>query len=377
MSKYSRRDFLAAIGGFAIAGAAQRPAHAREPGLSACGEFHMLVVGDSLIAGQGLRKEDKFSSLTRDWLETTVFAAKRKVALKDHSHSGASIYLSHEERKALEEAPTPLDNNYGPEANISFPSISKQVQIARAEYLRDGISPSDVELVMVSGGITNMGVEGVINPFRDSDKLRNDIETYCHEYMGRLLGETASLFPKALIAVIGYYPMISPKSSTGMVYNAILELYRFPGPVKPVMNNILTKQFFKILHAGMTKRSRIWAKGSAEKLSQAVRELNTRLGEDRALFIGSPIDESTCFGTRDSLLWKMAKKGRSEDDLYDERRLICTEVNHDLKDVDLVFRERFCQLSGIGHPNVEGAAAYAEAIKRSLANRFPTPARSC
>ena len=337
----------------------------------------MLVVGDSLIAGQGLRENDKFYSLTRDWLETTVFSAKRKVALKNHSHSGASIYLSHEERKAIEEADKPLDKSYSPEVNISFPSISKQVQIARMEYLHDGVSPSDVGLVMVSGGITNMGVEGVINPFRDSDKLRNDIETYCHEYMGRLLDETASLFPRALIAVIGYYPMISPKSSTGMVYNAILELYKVPGPAKPVMNNIVTKQFFKILHAGMTKRSRIWLKGSDEKLSQAVRELNVRFGEERALFIGSPIDESTCFGTKDSLLWKMAKKGRSDDDLYDERLTVCAEAIRDVKDLDLAFRERFCQLSGLGHPNVEGAAAYAEAIKRSLAPRFAALSPAC
>ncbi|MCB1026042.1 MAG: hypothetical protein KDB79_16720, partial [Acidobacteria bacterium] len=168
------------------------------------------------------------------------------------------------------------------------------------------------------------------------------------------------------IAVVGYFPIVSKKSSTGEVYNAILELYKFPRFTKPVMNNILTKQFFKIFHNKTSKRSRIWAGDSTVALQSAVDRINKKTGRQSAVFVGSPITEDRSFGTKNSLLFGMAKKGRSEDPFYDTRVEVCEKTIKSLKDVDLKFRSRFCELSAIGHPNIEGAKAYAEAITQKL-----------
>jgi len=367
MPRISRRKFVSLLGvssAIGILGGVRVPG--RQPSRRWDGDLHLLVVGDSLIAGQGLREEDRFYSLTRDWLRDEVVRDSGRVFMKNLSHSGSNVYLNEDEKAALQEAEKAIDEFYHPEVNFSFPSISTQVEVARREYEAEGVTPEDVDLIMVTGGITNISVKGIINPFQGEKELRRDIVRYCNGYMGRLLSEMAGSFPNALIAVIGYYPMISPKSSTGMIYNAVLELYGFPGPFKPVMNNLLTKQFFKILHSKMTKRSRIWSEGSDRELSAVVDEHNRRTGREMAVFVKSPIDESTWFGTRNSLLWKMGKKGRSEDDLYDIRVKACDAAIESVNDVDLTFKRRFCELSGLGHPNPEGSRAYAEAIKKGL-----------
>lgn len=368
MSPVSRRKFLKGLGAAGAAGllCPQILSSGIPFRRKADRDFHFLVVGDSLIAGQGLREEDRFYSLTADWLKDELAPGGGRVHLKNKSHSGSNVYLNLKEKQALEKAEMPLDKFYHPEVNFSFPSISTQVRVAADEYSAEGIAGEEIDLVMVSGGITNISVKSIINPFEGEDELRKDIVEYCNGYMGRLLAETSRAFPKATIAVIGYYPMISPKSSTGMIYNAVLELYGFPGPVKPLMNNLLTKQFFKILHAKMTKRSRIWVEGSERELKAVVEAHNSSGTSGRAVYVPAPIDETNCFGTKNSLLWKMGKKGRSEDDLYDLRQRVCGEAIDSVKDIGVQFRERFCELSGLGHPNPEGARAYTESIKRKL-----------
>ncbi|MCO6511672.1 MAG: twin-arginine translocation signal domain-containing protein [Aridibacter famidurans] len=368
MSDISRRKFIAKLGAAGAAGLLCRdvPAFIGQAAGKWSGDYHFLVIGDSLIAGQGLREEDRFYSLTREWLQEEIVGNGAKVVLKNKSHSGANVYLNERDRKALEDAERPLDEFFPSEVNFTFPSISKQVEVAIREYGEAGVDPKDVGLVMVSGGLTNITVKGIIDPFDDSDNLRRDIVKYCNGYMNRFLGEAGEAFPNAVIAVIGYYPMISPKSSTGMIYNSVLELYEIPGPLKPVMNNIFTKQFFKLLHKQMTKRSRIWAEGSDRELKNAVAAHNERAGKEQAVFVTAPIDESTCFATKRSLLWKMAKKGRSEDDLYDHRKQVCSESIDSVQDIDLEFKKRFCELAGLGHPNREGSLAYAESIKTTL-----------
>ena len=103
--------------------------------------------------------------------------------------------------------------------------------------------------------------------------------------MFRFLQYANEVFPKAQIAVIGYYPFVSKYSSTGKIYNAILELYEFPGITKPVMNNIFTKQFFKILHKKMNKRSRIWREESDREFQTAVTRFNQLQEKQQAVYI--------------------------------------------------------------------------------------------
>ncbi len=366
MDNYSRRNFLKQIGAFSALLLTSRNAFSFSEFVNSNKDFEMLVVGDSLIAGQGLREKDKFTTLTKNWLEAEVFKNERKVNLKNKSHSGSRLFLSEKEIKAMQDAEKDLDKFYHPEINFSFPSAKTQIDVAAEEYKREGKKLEYINLIMVSGGLTNLNSSYIINPFKKNKKLREKIDKYCNDMMFRFLEHANQTFPNALITVIGYFPMVSKKSSTGKIYNAILELYEFPRPAKPIMNNIFTKQFIKPIHKKMAKRSKVWFEDSTKALQKAVNRLNEKRGEQKAIFVKSPIPENRSFGTKNSLLFGMAKKGRSEDFLYDERKKVCGETIKTMKDVELKFKTRFCELSGIGHPNIEGSKAYAEEIRKSL-----------
>jgi len=366
MSEFSRRDFLKSLGAFSALVLTERSAFPLSRIVTGGKDFEMLVVGDSVIWGQGLNEKDKFYTLTKNWLEDVYFKGSRKVNLINKSHSGARLFLSEKEIKALTDAEKSTDKFYNQEMNFSFPSAKTQIDAASRDYISEGKSAEDVNLIMLTGGLTDLGSSYIINPFKKNKKLRKKIDKYCNHMMFRFLEHANQTFPNALIAVVGYFPMLSNKSSTGKIYNFVLERYGFPRPTKPIMNNIFTKQFFKPLHGKMTKRSRIWLKNSNIALQTAVNRLNKKLGRQRAIFVRSPIVEEQSFGTKNTLLFGMAKKGRTNDFMYDLRRVECTKAINSLKDVKLKFKKRDCELSGVGHPNVEGSRAYAKAIQQRL-----------
>ena len=329
-------------------------------------DFEMLVIGDSLVTGQGLNEEDKFYTLTKNWLETEHFAGLRKVNLKNKSHSGSRLFLAEDEIKALNKAEKDLDKFYHPEINFSFPSSKTQIDVAAREYKEEGKSPENIDLILVTGCLTNINSSYIIDPFKKNGKLRAKIDQYCNGMMFRFLEHASETFPNALITVVGYFPLVGNKSSTGKIYNTVLELYQFPQFTKPLMNNILTKQFFKPFHRRMNKRSRIWVADSDIALQTAVKRINEKYGEQKAVFVKSPLTEEQSFGTKNSLLFGVTKKGRSEDPKYDTRVKVCGKTIKSLKDVKLKFNIRFCELSGISHPNVEGSRAYANALRDEL-----------
>lgn len=370
MRVFSRRQFLKQAGASAAALLLARRRFFAPPVVLSASEadvFEMLVVGDSLVSGQGLKEENKFYTLVKDWLERDVFGAARRVSLTVKAHSGARLNLPPNEIEALKRAERDEATGYNAELNLSFPSLAAQLAAARRDYK----DPQAVDLIMLSGSITDITVAEILDPFGDNKKLRADITKYCRREMHLRLADAARIFPNAQIAVIGYYPMISPKSDAGKIFNSTLELYKFPRPLKPLANNPFTKQFFKILHRRAVKRSRIWTEGSNRELQAAVDRLNAGLDAPRAIFVRSPITEENCFGTRNSLVWEMGKKGRSTDENFAARVAACnremTAINNS---TGLKTSVRFCQLAALGHPNVEGAKAYAEAVKNSLTPRI-------
>src|SRR5687768_4474196 len=136
MTNFSRRDFLKTFGAFAGMALTGRNVFSSPGWLSDENSeaFKFLVVGDSLVWGQGLQEEDKLYFLTKNWLKEEVFSGNRQVKLKVKAHSGARISLHDYEREALENAGKDGTKFYYPEINVSFPSIRTQIDLARREY---------------------------------------------------------------------------------------------------------------------------------------------------------------------------------------------------------------------------------------------------
>jgi lysophospholipase L1-like esterase len=354
---------MGAASAFFLAGraVAQIPVFGSE---NAAKPFEILVLGDSIASGHGLKEDQKFYTLTKNWLETEVFQNKRAVNLKVKAHSGTTLALHADVAKALEAAEVDEAEALHPEINVDFPTAEKQIDIAVREY---GAGEKEADLVIVTCGINDITTTVILDPFGDDEQLRRDIAKYCRDSMTDLLRKAGAAFPNAQIALVGYFPLVSPKTASGRFFNALLEVYDLPRPLKPLANNPLTKQFFKIFHKKSARRSRLWVAESNRRFREAVAEFNVGFEKPRAVFIESPITEENCFGTRNPLVFGMGKGGRTEDPTYDERAVECRNVAPTLQNIPgLKYSVPFCQISGLAHPNVEGARAYAEAIKAGL-----------
>lgn len=358
--KVSRRDFLYALTGVigTSLGVAATPARLSLKNDS----FNLLVIGDSLVWGQGLKEEQKFYYLTKQWIKSE-FLNGRPVDLKVKAHSGSTIKLDPAERSALQLADVSVTSKLHPEVNVSFPTIKAQLEAARREYPDPGV----VDLVMLSGSVPEVGVANIISPFESNDKLRQDIELYSFGHMCELLTDTAATFPNSLIVVVGYYPIITRHTPMSRIVNDVLELYNWPRWTKPIMNNPVKRQIWRLWRGKMIDRSRIWHEDSDEAIGRAVRIVNEKFGAKRAVFVPTPFDEENGYGARQSLLFKVARRGRPADPKGEVRLEECGPALTELRrETNLRYRTRFCELASIGHPNVEGAALIAAAIRDRL-----------
>src|SRR5688572_7111090 len=259
--------------------------------------FEMLVVGDSHISGQGLQEKNKFYYLVRQWLQNEVFGESRKVNLRVKAHSGSRISLHEDELEKMKQAGDDFNKFHHPEINISFPSIRMQLDAARKTYE----SGESVNLIMLSGGITDVLVANTVNPFLSEKEMRELIHKYCSEALFGLLEHAANSFPNAVIAVIGYYPIISTKSDVNRLSKYLFKVVKFPHPLQWTLTNGTSKQFMKILRKNMAKRSRIWVAESNREMREAIAKVNAKFEKPRVIFVQSPITEENCYATKNSL----------------------------------------------------------------------------
>ncbi len=330
-------------------------------------DFEILVVGDSFIWGQGLYEKDKFYSLIRDWVESDVLNGSRRVNLTVKAHSGARIRLHDKQVEKMLRAGQPTDKFYYPEADISFPSITSQIDHARLEYS----DPNTVKLVMLSGGITDLVVGNSINPFLKKSKFLKLVHTYCHDEMGRLLAHVTETFPEAVVAVFAYFPIVSTKSDMNKITKYLMKMVKFPHQLQWLLTNGFSKQFMKIVRKATSNRSRLWFSESNKELADAVLNTNQKLPRPRVVLVPSPVTEETCFATPNSLLWSLDKDNRPEDDIYPERVEKCPAVFDEITYKPFgPLSVRLCELASVAHVNKAGSIAYAEAAKPILRPMF-------
>ena len=332
----------------------------------------MLVVGDSHMSGQGLREENKFYYRVKEWIRTEIFDTTRDVRLTVKAHSGARIELHVDELSKMQAAGDDIFKPHHQEANLSQPSIRSQIDAARREYA----DPNAVDLVMLSGGITDVLVANTINPFFSEKKLKLLIRQYCNDGMHSLLKHAAAVFPNAKIVVVGYFPIVSTASDVNKVSRYLFKAVKFPHPFGFVITNGASKQFMKVLRKKMAERSRLWVAESNRALSDAVSRTNANLEMPRVIFVESPITEDRSFGTVRSMLWDTNKDNLPSDERYTERKQMCSQVFSELKHHHYgKMSVRMCELAAIGHPNIEGAQATAEAIMEKLRPTFARTTR--
>lgn len=367
MTRISRRRFigqLAAVSGLLLS---RDLIFTRIAAAQQLSDFNILVAGDSFIWGQGLQEKDKFYTLVANWLEKEHFLGRRRVSLTVKAHSGAKLELTEKDLTALRRAKLSPKTRLHPEVDVFFPSSRMQIDEAGAEY-RD---PASVGLVMLSGGITDLVVGNTVNPFLRRGKLRRMIHTHSHAKLAALLQHTAELFPNAIVLVIGYFPIVSTKSDVKMLTRYLLKIIRFPAPLRHLLTNPASRQILKIGRKSLAEHSRIWVAESNREARDAIVDANRSIGRERVFFVESPITENEAFATKDSMLWGLGADAMPEDDLFGERRVICSQTFREIRYRSFgPFSTRLCELASVAHPNRKGSAAYAEEIKKILREKI-------
>lgn len=365
MADLTRREFLRSIG---VAGAAAVLLGGRELfAQTRSGDaVEMLVVGDSFIWGQGLNEQDKIYSIVAEAIRRGDVGPRRDVNVKVKAHSGSTIRFNEPERTKYQRAGRKEEHPMPPEVNVGFPSMWRQVEIAAEEYKTNSIAGAD--LIIVSGGITDIAVTELLNPFSDINKLPDLIAKYCRVEMSELMRHMIANHPNAQIAVLGYFPIIVEASQNSRLLKAWLESMKFPRLFQPILNNPAgRKVFFSRIKQKAVERSRLWHELSTKELAAAVDRINDEYGTRRAIFVPSPLTDEHAAETPNTKLFRIRSNGSTEDPLYEQRKRECRESLAVLKrETKIDHPVRNCEIAAIAHPNADGSRMYAESVIRAL-----------
>ena len=334
--------------------------------------LHMLVIGDSILWGQGLKQERKIWWRIKCWLQEKT---GRPVKEKIQAHSGATIEAAPSERT--------LYSSNG-EVPSYTPSVNQQLDDALAHYPDRGI----VNLILVNGCINDVDVRHLLNSATKQETLEASIKEACGGRMQRLLRRTASEFPTAHLIVTGYYPIFSEETD----HNRFIRML-----AKKLTSATEEEMSDKEMRRRLVVISNLWHRVSTRSLIEAVQAVNTELAPNpRIHFAAIDFQPEHAFAAPETLLWnfKFASTNlsglrkaiviltlgtaayKTNDQVREMRSQSCKEIFNRLKKKDETKREKeiressylACRYASLGHPNHMGALIYAESIKGQLLN---------
>lgn len=337
--------------------------------------LQMLVIGDSIMWGQGLRDDEKFSSRVKCWLQEKT---KREVKVQMEAHSGAVISGSASAQRAF--------TSINGEVNMTSPTINDQLDHAVQFYKQNQTSPA---LILMNGCINDVGVKNLLAASTPLEDLREQARLNCGEKMQRLLGRVRDGFPKAQVIVTGYYPIVSSQTAD----NAFLRLL-----VKKLNNQRpeARKMTDKEMRERLVAISDEWYKASTANLLEAVTKINSVANSDspKVLFAEIQFGPEHVFAAPETLLWTFLFAStkasgfakvvvllsfgtaayKANDHMRESRIRSCKETFEKPKGIKETKKEKedredlflICRYASLGHPNNVGALIYTEAIKGQL-----------
>jgi lysophospholipase L1-like esterase len=334
--------------------------------------YQMLVLGDSISWGQGLKKEGKSWYQVKIWLEKST---GRVVTEKIEAHSGAVI-----ERSSVTDSYTSTNQ----EVNVALPTLHEEIDDA----LRSYPDRSQVDLVLVSACGNDVGIVNLLNA-SSAEEIDRMTEEKCGAPMEGLLRRIATSFPAARVILTGYYPFFSEKTRMDFIVKAMVRRFFKTTAAAPKMSS---REVFERL----TANSRRWYETSNQTLAEAVRKVNAEAGGQRVMFarIDFPPDHS--FEAPKTRLWGFNRSpfrmvllllsfGKiivpTNDEVRGQRTASCDQVfTEQPNETAAQKKERkgrrlFCRYASLGHPNRKGALLYADAITNLLKATTPVNIR--
>jgi hypothetical protein len=341
----------------------------------AAGEpLEMLVLGDSIMWGQGLKPEQKFSWRIKCWLQEKT---NREVRQSIFAHSGALISGATE---------APRFKSTDGEVNLPYPTVNEELDHAREFY---GPASAKVKLILLNGCINDVDVSNLLNVTTDPTWLRKRIDSACKVGMHDLLKRVTDSFPNAEVIVPSYYRIVSNSTAD----NAFIRLLaKNLNNERPAARRMTDKE----MRDRLIQLSELWFRVSTADLHDAVDKMNSDLAAKnlppRVSFVEIDFWPEHSFSAADTLLWNFVFGStnlsglrkfvvilsfgttayQANDEVRDSRIRSCNETykapkretpaeKSSRKDRLLI-----CRYASLGHPNQMGALIYTEAIKGQL-----------
>lgn len=288
----------------------------------------LLVIGDSVVWGQGLADEHKSAAILARHL------GAERIML---AHAGAKIGIRDSYSVTMPSAEVPC----------FFPTILQQLKGFSGD-------PAEVKWVLMNGGVNDVEIQRVFNPMTPQFELDLHTRNYCGRDLLTLLKRVTGKFPNALVLVLGYYPGLSHQSRAEGIecLFSLVHGVRFEPLFDPaVFRNEIVEHCL-----------RFW-KLSTGLMRAAVEQVNRAAGRTRVVFVESGMDESNAAYAPQSLLWELDLNdpGKAPDEVAAERLAASEEVAAG------PLQKQQCFLSSAGHPNRAGAALLAEQCIKALA----------
>ena len=333
-------------------------------------QLNLLVLGDSILWGQGLKEEHKAWYQVKNWMQKT---SGRMVREKIEAHSGALV-------GSAGDSPWNTATRVDGEVNRPAPTVNDQIDDALKSYA----DPSQVDLVLVDGCINDIDARRFLNAANTPDGIRNLTHEKCGSLVEAALGRITSSFPKAHVIVTGYFPVISDQTENDLFMRVLAKRFYTPAAGAPKISD-------KQLRARLIEISKEWYQASNQSLTEAARKVDGQLAakgsRQRVLFAEITFLPKHSFGTSESRLWGFDASAlrkllvvltfgkvtiRANDERRSQRAASCKEVfKRSSGETDDQKRTRegnlmLCRLAAVGHPNRKGAVMYAEAISKQL-----------
>ena len=291
--------------------------------------FRIVVIGDSGLWGQGLLEQDKIHSRLADILQNSL--GYGPIQITNVAHSGAPLDY---------DPPNGQANIHG-EIPWTYPTILKQ-----CENFTN--APETVDLVLLDGGRNSVEVNNILDPCVSTNTLSELLRTHYFRGMSNLLYKVSTNFTNATVVVCNYYPIISEFSSApfaGVFLTAV--------GIRCLPNHTLT--------VAKCRQEVVEGADHLKAAVAAINELNRQNNPHVRIVFADPrfLPQNAIFAPEPWLYGGLIQGTvfLPEDPLAVVRASLCANADPPLH----LDREAICVIASGGHPNPQGAQAYADA----------------
>jgi len=309
--------------------------------------FQILVLGDSVIWGEGLQTPDKIHSQVEAYEKTL--------------HPGMSVYTTVEAHTGATLSWNDPISGTRRDGDIpqSYPSIQQQANAAASLP-----NAGTVDLILLTVCANDVGFKHFLHPQATQSSIQGRVKRYCHDDMTAFLPSLVKQFPAAKIGVLGYYQGLSLDTTAYFIQIAAV-LYGLED------NQGLEPQALAVA-IGLNPASVPIVASNAGyftsqanmQLANAVAAANSSLTSPQIFFADAGFGPTNSANASNAWLFGMSGLIPGPTDssaALSRREKQCSKVYSKLS-----FDYMYCSRASAGHPNETGALQYFNAIKEFL-----------